>query len=90
MKFYTDAISKELLDTLISRGYPENGTTVPTYADVLDWMINKGINISIGHVKDTENWFALTDKSGTFTRHYSFKETLEKVILLGLDFIKTD
>ena len=111
MKFYTDAISKELLDALISKGYPyknipmdyrtlydedgvivggfpEYGIEVPTYAEVLDWMITKGIDISIGHVRDTENWFALTDKPGTFTNHNPLKETLEKVILLGLDFIE--
>ena len=56
--FYTEFVSDELKDLLKVKGFPitvaDMGFTVPqmvdlnpTYADVLDWLIEKGFHISI-------------------------------------------
>ena len=116
MKFYTDTVSKELLDALVSKGYPyktiptdyrtlydedgvivggypEYGTMVPTYAEVLDWLSEKEIHISITRISD-ESWFMFSDKFKPIPKHkkgnvnQSFTEALEKIILLSLDFIE--
>lgn len=122
MKFYTDTVSKELLDALVKKGYPyktiptdyrtlydengvlvggyqEYGTVFPSYADVLDWLLNKQFEINI--FKDSANKFTgIADnmnntiiEEGHFVslgediESTSFKETIEKAILLCLDFI---
>lgn len=120
MKFYTDTISKELLDALISKGYPyknipmdyrtlydedgvmvggfpEYGIEVPTYAEVLDWLLNKEFEINV--FKNANNDFtSVADDMrdggeglvgfGKDIETTSFKEAIEKAILLCLDFIE--
>ena len=110
MKFYTDHISKEVLDKLVEKGFPyktipmgyntlsdgggyvEYGIEVPTYAEVLDWLIEKEIYISITRISD-ESWLTFSDKFKPTQSHKkgkvdeSFKESLEKIILLSLEFI---
>lgn len=68
-------------------GYVEHGQKIPTYAEVLDWLIEKGVKISIGAVKDRDAWFTITNKSTKFIRTDSFTETLDQTILFILDFI---
>ena len=55
-QFYTREVSDEIISSLKSKNYPisqiDMGSTVPqiielkpTYAEVLDWLIEKGIKI---------------------------------------------
>lgn len=73
-------------------GYIEYGIEVPTYAEVLDWFIEKEIYISITRISD-ESWFTFSDKFKPTLSHKkgkvdkSLKESLEKIILLTLEFI---
>lgn len=69
------------------RGYIEHGQKIPTYAEVLDWLIEKGVKISIGAPKDREEWFTITDRSSKIIRTDSFTETLDQTILFILEFI---
>ena len=61
-QFYTREVSDEIISSLKSKNYPisqiDMGSTVPqiielkpTYAEVLDWLIEKGVKISIGNSK---------------------------------------
>lgn len=116
MKFYTDTVSKELLDELVKKGYlyktipmkyntflsggdgyVEYGIEVPTYAEVLDWLLNKEFEINV--FKNANNDFtSIADDMrdgreslvgfGKDIEGTSFKETIEKAILLCLDFIE--
>lgn len=71
-------------------GYVEYGIEFPTYAEVLDWLIEKEVYISITRISD-ESWFTFSDKFKPMQSHRkgkvdkSFKESLEKIILLSLD-----
>lgn len=103
MKFYTDIISDELTKKLKGLGYPvqqaDMGFTLPqivdlnpTYAEVLDWLLEKEIYISIVRISD-EKWFVFFDKFKPTLIHKkgsideSFKNSLEKILSLALDFI---
>jgi len=68
-------------------GCVEHGQKIPTYAEVLDWLIEKGVKISIGAPKDREEWFTITDRSSKIIRTDSFTETLDQTILFILEFI---
>ena len=121
MKFYTDTISKELLDALVNKrypyrtiptdyktlydedgviigGFPEYGITFPTYAEVLDWLLDKGFEINI-FKKDSNDFMGIADvmsgaeqdviiRIGKDVQSASFKEAIEKTILICLDFIE--
>ena len=68
-------------------GYPEYARKIPTYAEVLDWLIEKGVKISIGRPSDADVWFTITDKSQKIIRTDSFTKTLDQTILFILEFI---
>lgn len=67
--------------------YLEYTQKIPTYAEVLDWLIEKGIKISIGRPNDADVWFTITDKSQKIIRTDSFTKTLDQTILFILEFI---
>ena len=67
--------------------YVEHGQKIPTYAEVLDWLIEKGVKISIGAPKDKDVWFTITDRSSKIIRTDSFTETMNQTILFILEFI---
>lgn len=67
--------------------YVEHGQKIPTYAEVLDWLIEKGVKISIGVPNNKDEWFTITDKSQKIIRTDSFTETLDQTILFILEFI---
>lgn len=105
-KFYTQTISKELLDAIAKKGfpyktipvgynvfeqgggYPEYATVIPTYAEVLDWLENNDLFLSIGKVGNKQEYFALNPKSIKIYRNKSFIELLEEVIFLSIEFIE--
>lgn len=68
-------------------GYVEHGQKIPTYAEVLDWLIKKGVKISIGVPNNKDEWFTITNKSQKIVRTNSFTETLDQTILFILEFI---
>ena len=67
--------------------YVEHEQKIPTYAEVLDWLIGKGVKISIGAPKDRDEWFTIIDKSTKLIRTDSFTETMDQTILFILEFI---
>ena len=96
-QFYTREVSDEVVSSLKSKNYPisqiDMGSTVPqiielkpTYAEVLDWLIEKGVKISIGNSK-TNEWFTTNDKKLHCIRTNNFVDTLDQTILFILDFI---
>lgn len=96
-QFYTKEVSDEVVSSLKSKNYPisqiDMGSTVPqiielkpTYAEVLDWLIEKGVKISIGNSK-TNEWFTMNDKKLNCIRTNNFVDTLDQTILFILDFI---
>lgn len=44
-------------------GYPKYAQKIPTYAEVLDWLLNKDIEITIFQDRN-RNWIGLTDIKG--------------------------
>lgn len=44
-QFYTKQVSKEVFDALLNKEYSTEN--VPTYAEVLDWLLNKDIEINV-------------------------------------------
>jgi hypothetical protein len=68
-------------------GYVEHGQKIPTYTEVLDWLIEKGVKISIGVPKDRKEWFTITDKSTKLISTDSFTKTMDQTILFVLEFI---
>ena len=105
MKFYTDIVSDALTKSLKAHGCPiaqaDMGFTLPQiidlnpdYASVLDWLIEKGFNISIMDFKNDSKIIGRLEHSKLECSHTfaedTFKETLEKIILLALDFIEYD
>lgn len=96
-QFYTKEVSDKLIQPLKKAGFPiyvaDMGFTLPqivefnpTYAEVLDWLIEKGVKISIGNSK-TNEWFTMNDKRLHCIRTNNFVHTLDQTILFILDFI---
>ena len=74
-------------------GYPEFGTVIPTYAEVLDWLKENDFHISIiDHKSMEENIITVEHNKGEIGEasflQKSFKELLEKAIIFALDFIE--
>lgn len=73
-------------------GYVEHGQKIPTYAEVLDWLLNKDIEITIFQDRD-KNWIGLTDIKGRMSigddiEEKDFISTLDKAILFVLDYVE--
>lgn len=100
-KFYTDTPNAEIIDELINVGYspdeadPRFGITYPTYADVLDWLLNNDIEINIFREYD-KKWTVTSECKGEFDVHTDdineeiFSDALDKAILLAIEFLKND
>lgn len=73
-------------------GYPEYAQKIPTYAEVLDWLLNKDIEINVFQERNG-NWISLTDLKGkTFLRDDIKEEdlisALDKALLFVLDYVE--
>lgn len=99
--YYTRNISQEVLDALHEVNYPfeyekpfgnlNNHEVSPTYADVLDWLANNDMFISIDKIADSEYW-AFNRKRATsiHAQNLNFQKSLDEAILLAIDFLKND
>lgn len=104
-QYYTKKISEEATKALHEVNFPfpiaDMGFTVPQivempvdYASVLDWLLEKGFEINIGFVKGTDKTFGYICKDGKHKDgepfHAELLETLDKLILLAVEFLKSE
>lgn len=73
-------------------GYPEYAQKIPIYAEVLDWLLNKDIEINVFQERDG-NWISLTDLKGKTFLSDDIKEedlisALDKSLLFVLDYVE--
>ena len=73
-------------------GYPEYAQKIPTYAEVLDWLLNKDIEINVFQERN-RNWISLTDLKGKTFLGDDIKEedlisALDKALLFVLDYVE--
>jgi len=73
-------------------GYVEHGQKIPTYAEVLDWLLNKDIEINVFQECD-KTWVALTDINeatsiGDYIREEDLISALDKALLFVLDYVE--
>lgn len=92
-QFYTKQVSKEIFEALLNKEYPaEHGQKIPTYAEVLDWLLNKDIEINVFQERNG-NWISLTDLKGKTFLGDDIKEenlisALDKALLFVLDYVE--
>lgn len=72
--------------------YVEHGQKIPTYAEVLDWLLNKDIEINVFQECD-KTWVALTDINeatsiGDYIREEDLISALDKALLFVLDYVE--
>lgn len=73
-------------------GYPEYARKIPTYAEVLDWLLNKDIEINVFQEYD-KTWVALTDINeatsiGDYIKEEDLISALDKALLFVLDYVE--
>lgn len=103
--YYTKAISEEATKALHEVDFPfpiaDMGFAVPQivkmpvdYASVFDWLLEKGFEINIGFVRDTDKTFGYIRKNGKLKDrepfHAGLLETFDKLILLAVEFLKSE
>lgn len=92
-RYYTNKVSDELLERLRSSNFPfrrplfpmsEDDVIIPTYADVLDYLINQGMFISVMKTEVTQVFMGATiNKMAT---DHDFCKMLDQIIMLALEF----
>lgn len=90
MKYFTDTVSDALMQSLKAVGYFQAN---PTYAEVLDWLKEQDIDININYRGSNITEFSTVDsvlEQDRLTFGTSFKEGIENVIFLALEFIDND
>lgn len=104
-QFYTREVSDEVTSSLKSKNYPicqmDMGFTVPqiidikpTYAEVLDWLITKDINISITMISGPNYTAGVVNNDKGCLHNLREKDslinTLDQLILLALDLLDNE
>ena len=101
VNYYTNKVTEDIVKALHEKGYPfkyekpfgnlNNHEVSPTYAEVLDWLANNDMFISIDKVADSEYW-AFNRKRATsiHAQNLNFQKALDEAILLAIDFLKND
>ena len=71
-------------------GYPEYAQKIPTYAEVLDWLADKDLFISIDKVSENDTFWAYNRKRATsiHATNLNFHKALDEAILLAVEFLK--
>lgn len=93
MNYYTDTISITLAEKLKEKGMPiekegEN-TWCPSYAEVFDWLMNRGQRVYIVKSKSgADIWHGLVNDSLNTLYYDTWHEAAEKAIEKALDLIK--
>lgn len=91
-KYPTENIPIEYFAFENGGGYVEHGQKIPTYAEVLDWLLNKDIEINVFQERNG-NWISLTDLKGKMFLRDDIKEedlisALDKALLFVLDYVE--
>lgn len=104
-QFYTKVVSDEVFKALHDVKFPfciMNGGLVtpqlvecpPDYAQVLDWFLEQGVQISIGFTggKQDETFAIVAEnkKIKHIGNHFPLIETFDKAILLAIEFLKEE
>ena len=93
-KYYTNKESDELLEQLRSSKFPfrrplfpmsNDDVIIPTYADVLDYLINQGMFITITQT-EIEHTFIGGTNFNKMATDQDFCKMLDQIIMLALEF----
>jgi hypothetical protein len=93
-RYYTNKVSDELLERLRSSNFPfrrplfpmsNDDVIIPTYADVLDYLMNQGIFISTMQTEIEHTFIGATNFNKVAT-DYDFCKMLDQIIMLALEF----
>lgn len=93
-RYYTNKVSDELLERLRSSNFPfrkplfpmtKDDVIIPTYADVLDYLINQEIFITITQTEIEHAFIGATSFRKVAT-DYDFCKMLDQIIMLALEF----
>lgn len=93
-RYYTNKVSDELLEQLRSSNFPfrkplfpmtKDDVIIPTYADVLDYLINQGIFISVIQTEISQVFMGATNPNKMATDK-DFCKMLDQIIMLALEF----
>ena len=93
-KYYTNKESDELLEQLRSSKFPfrrplfpmsNDDVIIPTYADVLDYLMNQGMFISVIQTEIDKVFMGSTNFNKMATDH-DFCKMLDQIIMLALEF----
>lgn len=92
-RYYTNKVSDELLERLRSSNFPfrrplfpmtKDDVIIPTYADVLDYLINQGIFISVIQMEIDKFFMGCTNFNKMATDE-DFCKMLDQIIMLALE-----
>ncbi len=92
-RYYTNKVSDELLEQLRSSNFPfrkplfpmtKDDVIIPTYADVLDYLINQGIFISVIQMEVDKFFMGCIDSNKMVTDE-DFCKMLDQIIMLALE-----